>query len=114
MPSQKCVRYEDLGEQKGTATVFSVKPPELFVSAMGPMLQHGVEHGQQLSHARGEHDVLLSRPPARAAERANDGIAASRPERAHIEDGADLNSDKELRRCSFVRQKTKLLSYFQS
>ena len=57
------------------------------------MLQHGVEHDQQLSHARGEHDLRGFPGRAQAlGERANDGIAARRHERAHIEDGADLGA----------------------
>jgi hypothetical protein len=57
----------------------------------GPILQHGVEHGQQLSHARGEYDLLGF--PGRAqtlVERANDGIEARRHECAHREGCADL------------------------
>src|SRR5688500_11763543 len=60
---------------KGTATVFSVKPPELLASPRGPMLQHGVEHGQQLSHGRRGHDLLGFPGCAQAVgEHANDGI----------------------------------------
>jgi hypothetical protein len=57
----------------------------------GPILQHGVEHGQQLPHARGEHDLLGFPGRAQAlGERANDGIEARRHECAHREDRADL------------------------
>jgi hypothetical protein len=42
----------------GTATVFSVKKLSYLRPPGGLMLQHGVEHDQQLSHASCEHDLL--------------------------------------------------------
>jgi hypothetical protein len=51
------------------ATLSSVRSP------WGPMLQHGVEQDQQLSHAGGEHDLLgFPRRAQALVERANDGI----------------------------------------
>ena len=75
------------------------------------MLQHGVEHDQQLSHARGEHDLRGFPGRAQAlGERANDGIAARRHDRGGKEKGTgylNLATVDRLHSCERNSTKTR-------
>jgi len=57
----------------------------------GSVLQHGVQDGQELPHARGQGDLLrFARGTEAGIERPNDRIVASRGQRGHVQGRSDL------------------------